>query len=251
MLMHDLMHGWRQLPDYLLTFYLLIYFPLSHLWRSLHPAPAKPRLPPLPSYWRQGRFVLMLLAAFVFAAWSGQHSADALGLGWPRSPGGAWGLAIAGALLLVLYIVGKVMEARASPEERARQQDKMRDKLPDMPFVFPGTRLETVACLVAMVGMVATWEILFRGYLLLVLTPFTGMPVAVVLAATVYGAAHGYQSPKQFFGSIAASLAFTVGYALTGSLWWLIVLHAAAPVTMLYTVRSLGPARNANSEVAV
>ena len=60
-----------------------------------------------------------------------------------------------------------------------------------------------------------------------------------MLFRSAYGAAHGYKNPRQFAGSIAASFAFAIGYALTGSLWWLIVLHAAAPVTMLFTVKKI------------
>src|SRR5471032_1066689 len=54
-----------------------------------------------------------------------------------------------------------------------------------------------------------------------------------------YGAGHGFENVKQFLGSIVAAFAFTVEYALTGSLWWLIVLHAAAPVTMFLAVGKL------------
>lgn len=95
-------------------------------------------------------------------------------------------------------------------------------------------------------------DILFTLYLL-VYFPFEGIrsslvskvpkpALAVVLAAVSYGAGHGYKSFKQFAGSIGVSLAFTIGYALTGSLWWLIVLHAAAPTMMFFAVRKLNQA---------
>nr|WP_315253644.1 CPBP family intramembrane glutamic endopeptidase [uncultured Duganella sp.] len=135
-------------------------------------------------------------------------------------------------------LIGNMMGARMTPEQRTSKKQELRD----LPFPMPRTRMETAVYLITMVGMTATWELLFRGYLLLVLTPYAGMPLAIVLAAVAYGAGHGYQSPKQFFGSIAASLCFTTGYALTGSLWWLIVLHAAVPVTMPYAERKLNRA---------
>jgi hypothetical protein len=169
--------------DILFTFYLLVYFPLDALWRSFRPAPVKPALSPLQSYWRQGRYVLGLLCVLMLVCWSGNHSAQDLGLGLPPSSRGMWGLAIAATLLVALYFVERLMEARMMPN--------------------------------------------------------TGVPLAVVLAALAYGAAHGYHNPRHFFGSIAMALGFATAYALTGSLWWLIVLHASVPVSMVYTVRKL------------
>lgn len=225
------------IPDLLLTLYLLVYFPLSSLWRSRRPRPAKPDLPALLTYWRQARYVLMLICVFMLVKWLGGHSFVALGMGFPLSPGALWGLAAAGFLLVLMHLLGNRMDRKLTPEERVKQEEKLRD----LPFPMPRTRIETLAYLVTMVGMTATWELLFRGYLLLVLTPFTGLPLAVALAAVSYGAGHGYDNPKQFFGSILAAFAFTVGYAVTGNLWWLIVLHAAAPVAMLYAARKITP----------
>ena len=79
----------------------------------------------------------------------------------------------------------------------------------------------------------------------------TGLPLAVALAAIAYGAGHGYKNAKQFAGSIAAAFAFTIGYALTGSLWWLIVLHAAAPVSMLFAVRKIEVAKAVDEVTAL
>jgi membrane protease YdiL (CAAX protease family) len=224
--------------EILFTLYLLLYFPLDALWRSLRPATVKPVLTPLQSYWRQGRYVLGLLCAFMLVSWLGNYSAQQLGLGLPPPPAGMWGLAIIVILLVSLHFIGNMMGDRMTPEQRASKEQELRS----LPFPMPGTLLETTVYLITMIGMTATWELLFRGYLLLVLTPYTGMPLAVVLAAVAYGAGHGYQNPKQFIGSIASSLCFTIGYALTGSLWWLIVLHAAVPAAMPYAVRKLNRA---------
>ena len=224
------------IPDLLFTFYLLIYSPLSSLWRSRHPRP-KPDLPALRTYWRQGRYVLMLLCALMLVMWLGGYSFAQLGMGMPRSPGALWGLATVAFLLALMHLLGNRMDRKRTPEERARQEDKLRD----LPVPIPRTSTETLAYLVTMVGMTATWELLYRGYLLLVLTPVTGLPLAVALAAVSYGAGHGYRSAKQFIGSIVAAFAFTIGYAITGNLWWLIVLHAAVPVAMMYAARKIAP----------
>lgn len=231
------------IPDLLFTVYLLVYSPLSSLWRSRHPRPPKPDLPALGTYWRHGRYVLALLCVLMLVKWLGGYSVDQLGLGLPSSPGALWGLAAAGFVLVLMHLLGNRMDRKWTPEERVKHEDKLRD----FPFPIPRTATETLAYLVTMVGMTATWELLYRGYLLLVLTPFTGLPLAVVLAAVSYGAGHGYQNARQFFSSIVAAFAFTIGYAITGNLWWLIVLHAAAPVAMLYTARKIATRRSTDA----
>lgn len=223
------------LPDLLFTLYLLILFPVQRLWHSRHPAPRKPPRSPFQSYWRQARFALGLLAALALVMLLGKHTVHDLGLAFPGSFAALCGMATACGVLLALHLAGRRMERRMTPAQRARQEAQLRG----LPFTVPRTSFETAAYLAATVFMTAMWEVLFRGYLLLVLPPLTGLPLAVALAAVAYGAAHGYKNPRQFLGSIAASFAFTIGYALTGNLWWLIVLHAAAPVSMLFAVRRI------------
>lgn len=227
------------IADILFTLYLLVYFPLDGIRRSLSTKTPKPELPILQSYWRQGRYVLILVAVFMLVNWFENHSANQLGLALPPPTAGIWGLAILVGLLAILHIFSKRSETKMSAEERVKQEDKVRA----LPFSMPRTRVEIAAYFITMVGMTTAWEILFRGYLLLVLTPVTGLPLAVVLAAVSYGAGHGFESLKQFLGSIVAAFAFTIGYALTGSLWWLIVLHAAAPVAMYFAARKLSQAK--------
>ena len=64
----------------------------------------------------------------------------------------------------------------------------------------------------------AGWELLYRGFLLLVLAPMAGIAGAVILSSLAYGLAHGYQGPKQLAASIASAFVFTIGFALTQSL---------------------------------
>lgn len=223
------------LADLALTLYLLVYFPLDGLRRSRTKRHAQPALPALRAYWRQGRYALLLAALLVLVSWLEGHSFTQLGLALPPNRAGSWGLLITLTLLISLHVWGKKAESKLTEEQRRAQEAKLRG----LPFTMPRTRVEIMVYLLTMIGMTTLWEVLFRGYLLLVLTPLIGLPLAVGCAALAYGAGHGYDNLKQFLGSIAAALAFTTGYALTGSLWWLIVLHAAAPVTMYLAVRKL------------
>lgn len=66
---------------------------------------------------------------------------------------------------------------------------------------------------------------LYRGFLLAVLIPHIGALAAISSAALAYGLAHGYKSPRQLIGTVAAFI-FTIAYYLTESLWWPMLIHA-------------------------
>jgi membrane protease YdiL (CAAX protease family) len=87
------------------------------------------------------------------------------------------------------------------------------------------------------------WELLYRGYLLWWLSPLIGIPLAVVCASVSYGLVHGWKSARESLRSIAGAFAFTISYALTGSLWWLIVIHVGLPLISFIAVRRAGVSR--------
>jgi len=80
------------------------------------------------------------------------------------------------------------------------------------------------------------WEVLYRGFLLLVLTPVIGLPLAIAASALAYGIGHGYENPKQLIGSIISAFFFTIAYAWTQSLWWLILVHVFIPLSTIPAV---------------
>ncbi len=82
----------------------------------------------------------------------------------------------------------------------------------------------------AVIGV--SWELLYRGFLLWQLKPAIGLAGAIVVAGTAYGAAHGYKNLRQFALSLLAAFVLTVAYALTGSLWWLMIVHAGLPMML-------------------
>jgi hypothetical protein len=43
---------------------------------------------------------------------------------------------------------------------------------------------------------------------------------------------HGYQGVGKMAASIVSALLFTLAYVLTGSLWWLMLLHVLLPLYM-------------------
>jgi membrane protease YdiL (CAAX protease family) len=135
-------------------------------------------------------------------------------------------------LLVGFALAGIIYDKRLSADKRAEHEAKAAQS-----GMLPQSGPEKAAF--ALFGLFAGfgWELLYRGFLLMVLVPVLGLPGAVILAALAYGIGHGYQDRAQFIGSIVASFLFTIAYALTGSLWWLMVLHAGMPMLALLQPR--------------
>lgn len=212
-------------PDALLALYLLIYVPARQLWpitRKNKTGAKKSRLQRYRKTIAEVAVLLLALAAVSF--WSG-HAPSAIGLDMPVSRTGQWGLLFSVVLLAALALAGFVHEKRIRPEKRAQLLAQLKE---DQMLPRNATELRTfiVSCL--MLG--AGWEIIYRGFLMLVLVPLTGVVGAVALSATAYGAAHGYASPRQFILSIVSAFVFTIAFAATHSLWWLMLIHAGLPL---------------------
>lgn len=103
--------------------------------------------------------------------------------------------------------------------------------------MLPRTAVELRWATVFVVAAGTGWEILYRGFLLWVLIPLIGVVGAVCVAAIAYGLAHGFKSRGQLIGSLGMSFAFTVAFALTGSLWWLMLLHVFAGAPLVWSGR--------------
>lgn len=220
--------------ELLFAFYLVIVMPAQALWRSLRPGPARPSPAPLRTYWRQCRHVGLLLAVLLAVESQAGRSLGDLGFDMPLSTPGFFGLCAAAGLFLALHVGGLVMERRMTPEAKAAQARKMAG---DDSFPWPATPVEMAAFAACVTLMCVAWEVLYRGFLLLVLVPHVGLAPAIVAAAVAYGVAHGYKNRAQFLMSIVSAFLFTLGYAWTHSLWWLIVIHVVFPLAGCWGVR--------------
>jgi membrane protease YdiL (CAAX protease family) len=213
--------------DLLLVIYLILFMPAQQIWRSLRKTPAKrTRL------WNYGRNCFIIGTLLVLLAVSSVvegRTAAALGLRWPPTAWEWWAIAGAAVLLGALHLIGNRMEAKLSPDKRAAQEAKL---LADE--MLPRSARELVAFVIMAVLIGFGWEVLYRGFLLLILTPYVGDAGAITLAALAYGVGHGFDTWKQLIGSIAAALAFTLAYYLSHSLWWLIVFHSGVGILFAY-----------------
>jgi len=172
-------------------------------------------------YARTSVEIAALLAALVLVAFLTGMTVEDLGLGWPPPRAGQIGLVIAALILGGLAAAILLMTPSQSSRERAARAELPRGRR--------DTRLYLLFALAAGLG----WELLYRGFLLWWLTPLIGLTGAVAAASVAYGLAHGWKSWGQGLGSIGSAFLFTIGFAVTGSLWWLIAVHTGLPLVAL------------------
>jgi membrane protease YdiL (CAAX protease family) len=213
--------------DDLLTACLLLLVPGYMLWRSLT---GKKRPPDArTARYRRGIAIAAALLAMLAAAWIPQgRSAAALGLELPLSRAGLIGLAIAAVLLLGLFISMRLAKRRAETAPDSAEA-----------AILPETPAEWRLFVVSMLIVTPALELLYRGYLVWAIEPRFGTVLAVLLPATAYGAAHGYHGWRRFAGSLVSALLFTLGFVLTRSLWWLVLIHAGLPTVVALAQRRL------------
>lgn len=166
--------------------------------------------------------IVCLLILLCYAWLHGARSMALLGLDIPLTNRGTFGLAIAIALLVGLVVVATI----AKRKHEGRNNDKGAERF-SRNQMLPRTRHELSLFLVFALLAGCGWELLYRGFLIWFLVPYVGTIVAVCIAALAYGAAHGYKNRKQFLASTISAFAFTVAFVLTGSLWWLMLIHTA------------------------
>ncbi|MFC0254618.1 CPBP family intramembrane glutamic endopeptidase, partial [Massilia consociata] len=168
------------------------------------------------------------------------YTSHQLGFDIPLSSAGAWGLGFAVLLLACLWVIGSVIERRKTPQARAADEGKMLDSS----LSWPRDSKEAMAFAASMLIMTSGWEVLYRGFLLLLLTPMIGLPLAIVASSIAYGIGHGYKNPKQLIASIISAFVFTIAYAWTQSLWWLILIHVFIPLSSIPAVIRAQQRRN-------
>lgn len=215
--------------EWVFAAYLVVYFPLRQLWRSLRPAKDKPAAEAASvRYLRSVRFILTLLAVMVaLMLYYGRTAAD-IGLDFPVSRYGQWGLGFC-AVLIAISVIWPALPSSKGEDEQATAE--MVAKVEALPII-PRSPRDFGMFLLMSICVGAGWELLYRGYLMLVLPGLLGTAGAVIATAVAYGAGHGYENPRQFIGSIISAFLFTLAYVFTHSLWWLIVVHLMAPLFM-------------------
>lgn len=212
--------------DHLLAILLLLVFPARALWRS--------RCGRIASETKIARYTTTVgmvagMLALLTSIWliKGRSSSE-LGLNAPTTAPSLVGLGVSVVILAALTLSKPKMSAPSGADVQAARREIMPETTGEI-------RLFLLLCLAVGCG----WEILYRGFLLMYLHPITGLSGAVIISALAYGAAHGFKTVKQFVASIVSALAFTIGYAMTSNLWWLMLLHTGLMVLGALASRAL------------
>ena len=183
-----------------------------------------PAGPLIPSYWltiARGAAVTVL----VLGLWRlTGRPLDALGLATPAGAG-LYCFAIVGILAFVMAGQIVFFDRIVKPGRLA----KLRSQLPEMKILPRNGRELAVFLLVAVTAGI--WEeLLYRGFLIWFLAPYATLWGAVALSTAVFALGHVYQGWRGLPRSGFLGLLFALGYVASGSLWWLIALHALIDV---------------------
>ncbi len=142
-------------------------------------------------------------------------------------------LVLAGALGLLVPILGLLVLSRKSPHLARRLQHKL---LESGAALLPATSSERRTWVAVALTAGICEELLFRGFLLLYLAHFfSALPRwgAMVISAAVFGLAHAYQGWKGVVGTGLLGLGLAFVYVVTGSLLPSMALHALVDLRIL------------------
>jgi CAAX protease family protein len=151
-------------------------------------------------------------------------------------PFGALGLAPhlnvwddAGFALALLIALARAVQCRAlagASSEKIEQAMKAVHGIK----ITPNTKRELALFMLMSLSGGAWEELVYRGFLIWFFVSLTGLLGAAVISALIFGLAHLYQGVQGFVATTGVGLVFAALYLLTGSLWWLIVVHAVMDI---------------------
>jgi len=128
------------------------------------------------------------------------------------------------ALLVILTIYGGVNYLSIKKDAKIRA--KYREVFSPMRWILPQTKSELKWFTIGVSSSAGICEeLLFRGYLMWLLTPYIGIIGAMVVSSALFGLNHIYQGWSGVLNTSLLGLVFAFVYWLTGSLWTVIVLH--------------------------
>lgn len=166
-----------------------------------------------------------VVTLYVLGLWTAQARAwSLLRLG----SGGPWRLGAASlvaAVIVVLFVLQarKVRKALQRPEAAAR----LREKFAFADALVPETDGERRGFWVVSITAGICEEIIFRGFLIWLMTAYLGLVAAVILSSIIFGYNHIYLGVAQVPRTALVGLLLALVVLASGSLWPAMVIHAA------------------------
>ena len=175
----------------------------------------------LPRYFKTAVRGWLVIAAIAGAWWWNARPVAWLELDIPVGEYGLYGLLFVAIVMLAMAVQILRFDRLVQPERVPQLRQQIRDIK-----ILPRTRAEFVVFVFVALTAGIWEELLYRGFLLWFLMPYAGVVAAIILSTSVFGLGHIYQGWKGAARAAALGLAFAIGYVVSGSLWWLIALHA-------------------------
>lgn len=156
--------------------------------------------------------------------WTGRPFAR-LGFDFPVGAAGRLGLLIFAAATLGLGVVLLNLRRFMRPERRQALRRQMQQVK-----ILPRTRRELLVFLPVAVTAGIWEELLYRAFLLWFLAPYIGTVSAAIASSLVFAFGHFYQGWRGAMNAGTLGLLFAFGFVASGSLWWLMAIHALVDV---------------------
>jgi membrane protease YdiL (CAAX protease family) len=193
----------------------------------------------LPGLNRFRRWVNLVEAVLVPLAiagvWMWQHRPpEMLGLGLPTSTPAliALGLGVAWSIGIAAHCWSDIRHCRTCDECQREWREEIIKTYGRTP-----TELRRLPPYLGVLSAVVE-EVIFRGFLIWVLTPLLGVVGAVIAAALCFGIGHAASMRWAFFAT-CVGLLLGIVYALTESLWGIMIAHVAQNLSVFLHHRAL------------
>jgi membrane protease YdiL (CAAX protease family) len=148
-----------------------------------------------------------------------------LGLDVPLAANGRLGLLLAGVFVVLMSVVLLNLKWLIKPARLPKLHEAMRAIK-----ILPRTGRElNVFFLVSLTAGI--WEeLVYRGFLMWFAIPYTGALLAILVSAVVFALGHVYQGWRGAMQAGTIGFVFAILFVASGSLWWLMVIHAMIDV---------------------
>ena len=162
-----------------------------------------------------------IVAALIMVFWriTSRPFAD-LGLDWPIGIMGWLGFGLDAIAVVVLAV-----QLERLPRQLANRLDVAHKALARIKIT-PRTGKELALFILVAITAGVWEELLYRGFLIWYLVPFTGTIGAIAVSSIMFGLGHSYQGWRGVVVTTAVGFALAILYMTTHSLWWLMLAHA-------------------------
>lgn len=134
-----------------------------------------------------------------------------------------------GLLVAAIIVALSVLQLQKVQKalQRPRAVAKLREKLAPVELLIPVTDRERRGFWLLSVSAGICEEVIYRGFLLWLITAWTGLIAAILLSTAIFGFMHIYIGVAQVPRTAVVGLVLALIVVASGSLWPAMIIHAA------------------------